>query len=154
MDSEYNDNDVVIIDAYRTAVGKLNGCFAPLKAHDLGGVVIKRIIEECKISPGDVSEVIFGQALTAGQGQNPVRQAAVIGGLPYSVPSYGISFLCGSGLKAVANAYVTIKAGDASVVIAGGQESMTNAPHCVNMRNGTKFGDATLVDIMLGRWFD
>lgn len=149
MGDAYKCDDVVIVEAYRTPVGKLSGCFSSLKAHELGGLVIKRILEESKIASEDVSEVIFGQALTAGQGQNPARQAAVNGGVPYSVPSCGVSFLCGSGLKSVVNAYQAIKLGDSSVVIAGGQESMSNAPHSIHMRNGTKFGDASLEDTMM-----
>jgi len=145
----YIDDDIVILDAYRTPIGNLNGCFSTLKAHQLGGVVIKRILEECNVQHDDIDEVVMGQALTSAQGQNPARQAAVSGGLPYSVPAYGVSFLCGSGLKAVANAYQSIKAGDASMIIAGGQESMTNAPHAIHMRNGVKLGDANLVDTML-----
>jgi len=147
--ASYSDTDIVIVDAYRTPIGNLNGCFATLKAHDLGGVVIKRIVEECKLKHEDIDEVVFGQALTAAQGQNPVRQAAVKGGLPYSVPASGVSFLCGSGLKAVANAYQSIKAGDSAVVIAGGQECMTAAPHAMQVRSGVKLGDATMVDTMV-----
>jgi len=145
----YSDSDIVIVDGYRTPIGNLSGCFNTLKAHDLGGVVIKRLVEECKLPHEEIDEVIFGQALTSAQGQNPARQAAVKGGLPYSVPASGVSFLCGSGLKAVANAYQSIKAGDASLIIAGGQESMSNAPHAMHMRNGTKLGDATMVDTMV-----
>lgn len=142
-------NDVVIVDAYRTPVGKFNGCFAPLKAHDLGAEVIRKLLDSCAVKADDVSEVILGQALTAGQGQNPARQASVKAGLPYSVPAYSVGFLCGSGLKAVVNGYQTLKCGDARVVIAGGQESMSNAPHCVHMRDGMRFGNVNLVDSML-----
>jgi len=145
----YSDDDVVIIDAYRTPVGDFNGSFSSLKAHELGAVVIKKLLEECNIDPMSISEVILGHVLTAAQGQNPARQAAVKAGIPYSVPAYAINFLCGSGLKAVATAFQAIKCGDSSLVVAGGQESMSNSPHCVHMRNGLKFGNSTLQDTML-----
>jgi len=141
--------DVFIIDGCRTAVGKLNGCFSSLQAHELGGVVIKHLVDKYQLQSKHVSEVIMGQVLTAGAGQNPARQASVKGGLDYTVPACGISFLCGSGMKAVVNGLQSIKTGDSTLVIAGGQESMTNAPHCVNMRSGVRFGDSSLKDIML-----
>jgi len=147
--SNYSPEDVLIYGAYRTPIGDLNGSLATLKAHELGSVVIQKLLETTGLPAENVSEVILGQVFTAGQGMNPARQAAVKAGIPYSVPAHTLSFVCGSGLKTVANAYQSIKCGDNSVVIAGGQESMTNAPHCVGMRSGLKFGNGTLTDIML-----
>lgn len=115
----------------------------------MGAVVIKEVLTRADVSPNDVDEVILGQALTAGAGQNPARQAAWKAGLPKEVPAYLINILCGSGLKSVANGYQSIKSGESNIIICGGQESMTQAPHAVQMRAGTKLGPATLIDTMI-----
>jgi acetyl-CoA C-acetyltransferase len=142
-------NDIVIVNAVRTPVGTFNGALSSLSAHKLGEIVIKEIIARTKISGSDVSEVILGQILTAHTGPNPARQASLNAGLPKEVPAWGINQLCGSGLRAVCLGYQAIKNGDSSIVIAGGQESMSQAPHAVPMRTGVKMGSATLVDTML-----
>ncbi len=142
-------NDIVIVNAVRTPVGTFNGALSSLSAHKLGEIVIKEIIARTKISGSDVSEVILGQILTAHAGPNPARQASLNAGLPKEVPAWGINQLCGSGLRAVCLGYQAIKNGDSSIVIAGGQESMSQAPHAVPMRTGVKMGSATLVDTML-----
>ncbi|XP_051157114.1 acetyl-CoA acetyltransferase, cytosolic [Leptopilina boulardi] len=144
-----SDREVVIVAAVRTPIGSFCGTLSSLKASDLGSIVIKESIKRANLEPTDVSEVIFGQALTATQGQNPARQAAINAGLPISVPAYLVNMLCGSGLKSVTNAYVSIKSGENDVIIAGGQESMSQAPHAIHLRNGTKMGDGNLVDTML-----
>ncbi len=142
-------NDIVIVNAVRTPVGTFNGALSSLSAHKLGEIVIKEIIARTKVAGGDVSEVILGQILTAHTGPNPARQASLNAGLPKEVPAWGINQLCGSGLRAVCLGYQAIKNGDSSIVIAGGQESMSQAPHAVPMRTGVKMGSATLVDTML-----
>src|SRR3954454_3283882 len=131
-------SDVVIVSATRTPVGAFNGAFANVPAHVLGQTVIKSVLERAKIDPADVSEVILGQILTANQGQNPARQASIHAGVPNEVPAYGINMLCGSGLKSVAMGYRAIQDGDSRIVVAGGQESMSQAPHVAFLRNGTK----------------
>lgn len=143
------ENDVYIVSAVRTPIGSFMGAFASLPAHELGSVVVKEAVARAKISPEDVSEVILGQALTAGQGQNPARNTAVTAGLPHSVPAHIVSMLCGSGLKAVASACQAIKSGDSKIVVCGGQESMTRAPHVSFLRAGVKMGDTTLKDSMV-----
>lgn len=125
------------------------GTLASLSAADLGAVAVKEVLQRASVDPADVSEVILGQALTAGQGQNPARQASIKAGVPKEVPAYNINMLCGSGLKTVALGYQAIRAGDATVVVAGGQESMSKAPHVMHMRSGTKMGEAKMVDSML-----
>lgn len=130
-------------------LGNFQGAFNNVPAHDLGAVVIKEVISRANLNPSDVDEVILGQALQATAGQNPSRQAVLKAGLPIDVPAYGINMLCGSGLKSVSLAFQSIRCGDSSIVIAGGQESMTRAPHAINLRGGTKMGDATMVDTML-----
>ncbi len=147
-------SDIVIASAARTPVGTFNGAFADLAASELGTVAIKAALERAGVAPEDVSEVIMGQILTAGAGQNPARQAAMAADLPVEVPAYGVNQLCGSGLKTVALGFQAIKSGDASVVVAGGQESMTQAPHCMYLRGGKKMGDAQMVDTMIrdGLW--
>lgn len=143
------ENDVYIVSAVRTPIGSFLGAFTNLPAHELGSVAVKEAIARANISPGDVSEVILGQALTAGQGQNPSRNTAVKAGIPYSVPAHIVSMLCGSGLKAVASAFQSIRSGDSNVVVCGGQESMTRAPHVSFLRSGVKMGDATFKDSMI-----
>jgi acetyl-CoA C-acetyltransferase len=146
--------EVVIAGAARTPVGSFNGALAGLPAHDLGKIAIKAALERAFTAPEEVSEVVLGQILTAGTGQNPARQAAVGAGIPVERTAYGINQLCGSGLRAVALGYQAIRLGDSQIVVAGGQESMSQAPHCIHMRNGTKMGDAQLVDTMIkdGLW--
>lgn len=144
-----SDDDVVIVAAARTPIGSFLGSFSELKAHDLGSIVIQEVLKRANISPSDVSEVILGQALTAGQGQNPARQASIKAQIPNEVPASLVNMLCGSGLKSVAFAYQAIKSGDASIVIAGGQECMSQAPHVINIRNGVKLNDATMKDSMV-----
>ncbi|WAR07438.1 THIC-like protein [Mya arenaria] len=135
-----SETDVVIVSGVRTAIGNLNGGLSSQPAHALGAACIRELLARSGVHGDAVSEVILGQVLTAGEGQNPARQASVGAGIPYSVPSIGVNMLCGSGLKAVAMGYQAIKAGDSSVVIAGGQESMSR---------GTKFGDVSMVDTMM-----
>ncbi|WP_322100144.1 acetyl-CoA C-acetyltransferase [Geminicoccus harenae] len=147
-------SDVVIVSAARTAIGSFNGALSTLPAHDLGKVVIQAVLERAKVDAAEVSEVMLGQILTAAQGQNPARQAAVNAGLPVDVPAYGVNMLCGSGLKTVAMAYQAIRGGDSSIVIAGGQESMSQAPHASYLRAGAKMGSVEMVDTMIkdGLW--
>jgi len=146
--------DIVIAGAARTPVGNFNGAFAGLAAHELGRVAIGGALDRAGVDPNDVSEVIMGQILTAGAGQNPARQASIAAGLPVEVPAYGVNQLCGSGLKAVAMGMQAIRNGDSAIVVAGGQESMTQAPHCIQLRAGKKMGDAELIDTMIrdGLW--
>src|SRR5436853_4860978 len=127
-------DDVVIVSAARTPVGSFNGAFATTPAHDLGAIAIKAALERAGVEPGQVSEVIMGQILTAAQGQNPARQASIAAGIPAESPAWGVNQLCGSGLRAVALGLQQIAAGDAKVVAAGGQESMSMAPHCQHLR--------------------
>ena len=146
--------EIVIAAAVRTPVGAFNGAFADLEASDLGKVVIAEVLERAGVAPEDVSEVIMGQILTAGKGQNPARQASVAAGVPVETPAYGVNQLCGSGLKSVAMGLQAIAVGDSAIVVAGGQESMSSAPHCIHLRGGKKMGNAELVDTMIrdGLW--
>jgi acetyl-CoA C-acetyltransferase len=146
--------DVVIAGAARTPVGAFNGGLASLPAHKLGEIAIGEALRRAAVMPDEVSEVIMGQILAAGEGQNPARQAAIGAGLPFEVTAYGVNQLCGSGLRAAALGYQAIKTGDAAIVVAGGQESMSQAPHCIHLRNGVKMGDVELVDTMIrdGLW--
>jgi acetyl-CoA C-acetyltransferase len=149
------DNETIVIaSAARTPVGSFNGALASLPAHELGKVAIKAAIERANIEPGDVSEVIMGQILTAGEGQNPARQASIAAGIPVDSPAWGMNQLCGSGLRAVALAAQQIQLGSASIVVAGGQESMSQAPHVAHLRDGTKMGDVKFIDTMIkdGLW--
>jgi acetyl-CoA C-acetyltransferase len=141
--------DVVIASGARTPVGSFNGGFANVPAHDLGTAAIRCALERAKVAPADVSEVILGQILTAAQGQNPGRQAAMKAGIPVETPAYLVNQLCGSGLRAVALGYQSIKNGDASIIVAGGQESMSLAPHAAHLRNGQKMGSLEFVDTMI-----
>ena len=141
--------DVVIASGARTPVGSFTGAFANVPAHDLGAVAIKTALDRAKCTPGEVSEVILGQILTAGQGQNPARQASMKAGIPVETPAYLVNQLCGSGLRAVALGYQAIRNGDASVIVAGGQESMSMAPHAAHLRNGQKMGSLEFVDTMI-----
>ena len=142
-------NDVVIAAATRTPIGAFNGGLSSVPAHYLGQVVIEEAMRRATVEPGEVDEVIMGQILAAGAGQNPARQAAVNAGIPVERTAYGINQLCGSGLRTVALGYQAIRLGDSDLVVAGGHESMSQAPHCVHLRNGTKMGATDLVDTML-----
>src|SRR5579872_4112237 len=146
--------DVVIASAARTPIGAFNGALSSVAAHYLGQTAIVEALRRAKVEPKDVSEVIMGQILSAGEGQNPARQAAVAAGIPYEVTAYGVNQLCGSGLRTVALGYQAILAGDSSIVVAGGQESMSQPPHAMHLRNGVKMGDAQMVDTMIkdGLW--
>ncbi len=144
-----SSQDIVIVGAARTAVGSFNGAFAATAAHDLGAAAIKAALSRAGVDPADVDEVIMGQILTAGQGQNPARQAAMAAGIPQEASAWGLNQLCGSGLRAVALGMQQIANGDASVIVAGGQESMSLAPHVAHMRAGTKMGDMKMLDSML-----
>jgi acetyl-CoA C-acetyltransferase len=141
--------EIVITAAARTAIGSFNGGLSTLPAHQLGQIAIKAALERSSVDPADVSEVIFGQVLTAGAGQNPARQAAVAAGIPHERTAITINQVCGSGLRAVALGLQAIRNGDAGIVIAGGQESMSLSPHVAHLRNGTKMGDLTFVDSMI-----
>ena len=141
--------DVVIVSAARTAVGSFNGAFANTPAHELGATAIKAAMERAKIEPGEVDEVIMGQILTAGQGQNPARQAAMKAGVPQEKTAWALNQLCGSGLRAVAIGMQQIANGDADIIVAGGQELMSQAPHAAYLRGGTKMGDVKFTDTML-----
>ncbi len=146
--------DIVIVSAVRTPVASFNGAFATVPAHELGRHVIKEALSRAGVEPGEVSEVLLGQVLTAGQGQNPARQAAINAGLPIEVPAMTINQVCGSGLRSVALGYQSIRNGDAGIVVAGGQESMTLAPHCSYIRQGQKMGSLEMIDTMIkdGLW--
>src|SRR5881275_3687240 len=149
------EDDVVIVAATRTAVGKFGGSLAKIPAAELGAQVIKSLLQKTGLKPDQVSEVIMGQVLTAGDGQNPARQASIKGGLPDMVPAMTIGKVCGSGLKAVHLAAQAIKCGDADIVIAGGQENMSASGHVLKgSRDGFRMGDAKLVDTMIvdGLW--
>ena len=146
--------DVVIVSAARTPVGSFNGGFATLPAHTLGTVALKAAMERIGLDPADVDEVILGQVLTAAQGQNPARQAARNAGIPDSATAFGINQVCGSGLRTVALAAQQIRTGESTVVVAGGQESMSQSAHAAHLRAGTKMGELGLIDTMLkdGLW--
>ncbi|WP_339108482.1 acetyl-CoA C-acetyltransferase [Thioclava sp. GXIMD4216] len=146
--------NVVIVSAARTAVGSFNGSFANVPAHDLGKSVLEAVVERAGIEKADVSETILGQVLTAGQGQNPARQAHINAGLPIESAAWSINQVCGSGLRTVALAAQHIMLGDASIVIAGGQENMSMSPHVAHLRAGTKMGDMKMIDSMIkdGLW--
>ncbi len=141
--------DIVIVAAKRTPIGSFLGTLAPLTAPQLGGVVIKNLLEITGIAPADVDEVIMGNVLTTGIGQNPARQAAIAGGVPLDKPATTVNVVCGSGLKAVQMAVQAIRSGDANIVIAGGQESMSQSPHFMHLRSGVKMGEAPLLDSMI-----
>ncbi|MCG8490730.1 MAG: acetyl-CoA C-acetyltransferase [Sneathiellales bacterium] len=140
---------VVITSAVRTPVGSFNGALSSLPAHKLGEAVIREALKRSKTEASDVSEVILGQILAAGEGQNPARQASIAAGLPAEVPAWGVNQLCGSGLRAVALGSQAIANGDSKIVVAGGQESMSQAPHCAHLRNGQKMGALEFTDTML-----
>src|SRR5712675_429086 len=147
-------DDIVIVGAARTPVGAFNGAFGNLPAHELGRTAIKAALERAGVEGRQVSEVILGQILTAGEGQNPARQASIAAGIPVESPAWGVNQLCGSGLRTVALGYQAILNGDSDIVVAGGQESMSVAPHCAHLRNGVKMGNFDMVDTMIkdGLW--
>lgn len=148
------DSTIVIASAARTPVGSFNGSLASLKAHELGKIAIQAALERAGVSPGDVSEVILGQVLTAAQGQGPARQASVAAGIPVDSPAWSINQICGSGLRAVALGAQQIQTGASAIVVAGGQESMSQSTHAAHMRDGTKMGDIKFIDTMIkdGLW--
>ena len=148
------DTTVVIAGAARTPVGSFNGSLAGLPAHELGKVAIEAALERAGVKGEEVGEVIMGQILTAGTGQNPARQASIAAGIPVEAPAWGMNQLCGSGLRAVALGAQQIQLGSSGIVVAGGQESMSQAPHCSHLRNGVKMGDTSLIDTMIkdGLW--
>jgi acetyl-CoA C-acetyltransferase len=146
--------DIVIASAARTAVGSFNGAFANTAAHELGAVAIRAALQRAKLEPHEVDEVILGQVLTAGEGQNPARQAAMKAGVPQEKTAWGLNQVCGSGLRAVALGMLHVASGDASIIVSGGQESMSLSPHAAHMRAGTKMGDVKFIDTMIkdGLW--
>ena len=147
-------DDIVIVSAARTPVGSFNGAFANLPAHELGKTAIQAAVSRAGIESARVNEVIMGQILTAGQGQNPARQASIMAGIPVESPAWGVNQLCGSGLRSVALGFQQIVNGDAEIVVAGGQESMSMAPHAQHLRQGVKMGAFEMVDTMIkdGLW--
>ena len=148
------EKSVVITSALRSAIGSFNGSLKNMQAHDLGSIVIKENIKKSNLRPNDVDDLIMGQVLTAGVGQNPARQAAIKAGIPIDKPASVVNQVCGSGLRSIAIGYQSIIANDANIIIAGGQESMTNAPHTINFRKNKKLDESKLVDTMIkdGLW--
>mgnify|MGYP001183258424 CR=1 FL=1 len=149
-----DNNKVVITSAYRTAIGSYGKSLKNTNSFDLGSKVIQTSIENLKLKKTDIDEIIMGQVLTGGLGQNPARQAAIKSGIPKEVPAYIVNQVCGSGIRSIASGYQSIKAGDAKVIIAGGQENMSLAPHAIHLRDGKKLGDTELIDTMIkdGLW--
>jgi acetyl-CoA C-acetyltransferase len=147
-------DDIVIVGAARTPVGAFNGSLGSLPANELGKVAIMAALQRAGVEAPRVSEVILGQILTAGEGQNPARQASIAAGIPVEIPAWGVNQLCGSGLRTVALGFQAILNGDCEIVVAGGQESMSMAPHCAHLRNGVKMGNFEMVDTMIkdGLW--
>ena len=148
------DTDIVIASAVRTPIGAFNGGLASLPAHKLGEIAIAEVLRRANVAPNDVSEVILGQILAAGEGMNPARQASIGAGIPVETTAYSVNQVCGSGLRTVALGFQAIRNGDSEIVVAGGQESMSLAPHCIHLRNGVRMGDGQLVDTMIndGLW--
>ena len=146
--------DVFITAANRTGVGSFSGSLSSLQAHDLGKIVIEDTLKKSSVQPDEVDEVILGQVLTAGTGQNPARQASVNAGIAKETPAWIVNQVCGSGLRTVALGFQAIKNQDANIIIAGGQESMSQSPHCMHLRSGTKMGDSKMIDTMIkdGLW--
>jgi acetyl-CoA C-acetyltransferase len=153
-DRSMSKDPIVIASAARTPVGSFNGALSSLPAHELGKVAIQAALARAKVEPGHVNEVVLGQILAAGEGQNPARQASIGAGIPIDAPAWGMNQLCGSGLRAVALGMQQIKDGSASIVVAGGMESMSQAPHVMHLREGTKMGDTKMIDTMIkdGLW--
>ena len=148
------DKKIVITSALRTAVGSLGKSLKDIPAHELGAAVISKVASDSQLELDQIDEVIIGQVLTGGTGQNPARQAAIKSGIPQEKPAYVVNQVCGSGIRSIASAYQSIKAGDSKIIIAGGQENMSIAPHAIHLRNGKKLGDAKLIDTMIkdGLW--
>ena len=148
------NDKIVITSALRTAVGSLGKSLKNIPADELGAAVIQRVLKKSKILNTDIDEIIMGQVLTGGAGQNPARQAAIKSGFPKETPAYIVNQVCGSGIRSVASGYQSIRSGDSRIVIAGGQENMSSAPHAVHLRDGKKLGDAKLIDTMIkdGLW--
>ena len=149
-----DNQSIVITSAVRTAIGTFRGSLKDMQAHDLGALTTKAAMKKSNLNPNDVDELIMGQVLTAATGQNPARQAAIQAGIPTEKTAYVINQVCGSGLRSVAAGYQAIISNDSKVIIAGGQESMTNAPHAIYFRNGEKLDETNLVDTMIkdGLW--
>ena len=147
-------NNVLITSAYRTAVGTLGKSLKNIEAHELGAKIISETLKKSQIKKEEIDEIILGQVLTGGTGQNPARQAAINAGLPIEKPAYIVNQVCGSGLRSVASAYQSINSGDSKIIIAGGQENMSLAPHAIFLREGKKLGDAEIIDTMIkdGLW--
>ena len=147
-------SEVVIAGAARTPVGSFNGSLASVSAAELGTAAITESLRRANTSPEEVDEVIMGQVLTAATGMNPARQALLASGIPHDRTAYLVNQVCGSGLRSIAQGYQAIKVGEANILVTGGQESMSQAPHSAHMRNGTKMGDTKLVDTMIkdGLW--
>jgi acetyl-CoA C-acetyltransferase len=147
-------SEIVIAGAVRTPIGSFNGALSSVPAHYLGQTVIAEALRRANVDAKEVSEVIMGQILAAGEGMNPARQAAIAAGVPVEATAYTVNQVCGSGLRTVALGYQALRSGDSSIVVAGGHESMSRAPHCIHLRNGVKMGDADLVDTMIkdGLW--
>ncbi len=145
---------VVITSAVRTAIGSLGGTLKNIPAHKLGSTVISGAIKKSSLKPSDINEVIMGQVLTGGTGQNPARQASIDSGIPKETPSYVVNQVCGSGLRSIASGFHSIISNNSNIVVAGGQESMSQAPHVIHLRNGKKLGDTELIDSMIkdGLW--
>ncbi len=145
---------IIVTSALRTAVGSLNKSLKNIDASDLGASVISKILQDTKVSGENIDEVIMGQVLTSGLGQNPARQASINSGIPKDVPAYIVNQVCGSGIRSVASAFQSIKSGDSKIVIAGGQENMSLAPHAIHLRDGKKLGNTELIDTMIqdGLW--
>ena len=150
----FEQKNVVITSAVRTAIGTFRGSLKDLHAHELGSVVVKEVLKKSNLHTKDIDELIMGQVLTGGAGQNPARQAAISAGLAIEKTAYTINQVCGSGLRSVAAGYQAIKSNDSNIVIAGGQESMTNAPHVINFRDSQKLEETNLIDTMIkdGLW--
>ena len=146
--------NIVVTSALRTAVGSLGKSLKNIDAYSLGAEVIINLIKNSNFSEEDIDEVIMGQVLTGGTGQNPARQAAIKSGIPKEKPAYVVNQVCGSGIRSIASGFQSIKSGDSKIVIAGGQENMSLAPHAIHLREGKKLGDAELVDTMIkdGLW--
>ena len=147
-------SEIVIAGATRTPIGSFNGSLSALPAHELGKIVIAEALRRANVDAKEVSEVIMGQILAAGEGMNPARQAAIAAGIPYEATAYSVNQVCGSGLRTVALGYQAIRGGDSAIVVAGGHESMSQARHCIHLRSGVKMGDTQLVDTMIkdGLW--
>ena len=148
------EEKIVITSAARTAIGAFNGSLKNQQAHELGSIVIKDVIKKSNLKHSDVDELVMGQVLTGGTGQNPARQAAIKAGLNFEKTAYVINQVCGSGLRSVAAGYQSIMSKDSKIIIAGGQESMTNAPHVINYRKTKKLSEKSLIDTMIkdGLW--